>query len=861
MSWLPYLFVLLVLALIRLSFRRALGQAVRQGDEDNYIKCGAQADPYSPNQFLRVPLMAWLSKQAHRFSGDPEQALRSATGVASTMSILASMISAQVLGGLQAALLIGLLLAVMPGRIILSHHIWPDIWLGLWLSLVCLILIYPGLPPNLRTLLVGAVAALAFLTRFDALLLAPFVGFSLAPLPVWHWLFILLPTVTVFAILSIRNARRYQIPWPDNTWMFNLMIAARETDYERPGQVQIEHNVQKVLVDWEKLTFQDRLASSVASLRRLMVRPVRAFLGLLTRAWATLGPDSFVLHRLLPPDGVAYPEISRPFSHGLRIALIIAFPMFVSATMLALMVAGPPASVILWPTLALAASSLIHNRTRNRQAWLPGAALLLAQAASESSFWPVLLSGNSVPAWIVSIGIAVALICFRVRPDLQHERPKASRLDSGWGGVSYGAPKYILAPASVGELMQNFATDESSSFLGHGLGRSYGDCALNAGGALIDCRFLDRFLAFDRDNGILYCEAGVILLEINRLLSTSGWMLPVVPGTQFVTVGGAIANDVHGKNHPKQGTFGAHLVALTLARSNGDLLECSPENNTALFAATVGGLGLTGLILSAKIQLRPVRSLSMIVNRIPFKNLETLFSLAVEHQKTWEYSAAWLDPATGCRSGRFITANHAKQPGNLNWPRRRRIPLEVLASLPNDLPGKLMMKAANLWYRKGIGSDIRLASAESVLYPLDRLPGWNALFGKPGFYQHQSVLPEPVALAALDELLRVVDDGSQPAMLAVGKWFGPCTSPGLLSFPIPGFSLALDFANHGLATRRLMDALDKVVAGYNGRLYPAKDARMSPSMFASGYPKLEQFAQQVDPRFASNFWRRMVHPE
>ena len=128
MGWLPYLFVLLVLALIQLSFRRALGQAVRSGDEDNYIECGAQADPYSPNLFLRVPLMAWLSKQAHRFSGDPEQALRSATGVASTMSILASMISAQVLGGLQAALLIGLLLAVMPGRIILSHHIWPDIW-------------------------------------------------------------------------------------------------------------------------------------------------------------------------------------------------------------------------------------------------------------------------------------------------------------------------------------------------------------------------------------------------------------------------------------------------------------------------------------------------------------------------------------------------------------------------------------------------------------------------------------------------------------------------------------------------------------------------------------------------------------
>ena len=415
MSWLPYILVLSALVLVQWFVRRAMGPIVSVGDEYGYISCGEQADPYHPEAFLRVPLMAWLSKQSHRHSSNPEQTLRLAVSIASAATILVSMVSAQILGGFQGSLFIGLLLVVMPGRIILSHHIWPDIWLGLWLSLACLILVWPGLSLNLSIILLGLVAALAFMTRFDALLLAPFVGFGLMPLSFWQWVFILLPTMVVFAGLSIRNARRYKIPWPDNTWMFNMMIAAGETELKRAEQIRIQREVGKTFVVWKQQSHPDRFTSGVTSFRKLAARPVRAFTGLLLRLWASLGPDSFVLQRLLPPTGRAYPEISGRFNHGLHIALRFAFPIFVSATFLALLVGKLPVPAIVWPTLALAVATLIHNRTRNRQAWLPGAALLLVSVVSTPEFWLKLPSVESTVAWLLAISLAVALICFRVR--------------------------------------------------------------------------------------------------------------------------------------------------------------------------------------------------------------------------------------------------------------------------------------------------------------------------------------------------------------------------------------------------------------------------------------------------------------
>jgi len=359
--------------------------------------------------------MAWLSIQANRYSNHPEQWLRSATSAASTMTILVSMISAQILAGTPASILVGLLLVLMPERIILCYHIWPDIWLGLWLSLVCLILVWPDLSLNQSVILLGMVAALAFMTRFDALLLAPFAGFGLLPLSFWQWIFILLPTLLVFVGLSVRNARRYQIPWPDNTWMFNMMIAAGETEQKKASRIKVEREVGRAFKVWNQQNQPARFSSGVAGLRKLAARPIRAFKGLLLRVWASLGPDSFISQRLLPPLGWAYTEISGRFNHGLQVALKFAFPIFASATILAMLVTKLPAPAILWPTLGLAAATLIHNRTRYRQTWLPGAALLLVSTVSTSGFWSKLLSVDSAVEWILGISLAVTLICFRVR--------------------------------------------------------------------------------------------------------------------------------------------------------------------------------------------------------------------------------------------------------------------------------------------------------------------------------------------------------------------------------------------------------------------------------------------------------------
>lgn len=417
MSWIPYFCVLLVLPVIQVSIRRAMGPAMRVGDESAYISCGGQADPFAPGLFLRVPLMAWLSKQAHRFTSNPEHTLRAATSVASTVSILVTMLCAQILGGTKAAFLVGLLLVLMPGRIILSHHIWPDIWLGLWLSLACLIMIYPEMQPAHRAILLGTVAALAFMTRFDAILLAPFAGLGMTALSALDWILILMPVLITFFILSLRNARRYQVPWPDTTWMFNIMITAGESRHERATDVHVEQEVLLVVADWKKLDDRGKIAGSLASLQKLFTRPVKALSGVLLRLWASLGQDSFVLHRLLPPEGTAYPEISGRTLRGLQFALAVAFPVFASAIFLAFLIAGPPAPVILMPTLALAAGSLLHNRTRYRQAWLPGAALMFTSAIFEPGFWPALLSANSTLEWIFCVAFGFMLIRYPARPD------------------------------------------------------------------------------------------------------------------------------------------------------------------------------------------------------------------------------------------------------------------------------------------------------------------------------------------------------------------------------------------------------------------------------------------------------------
>lgn len=395
--------------------------------------------------------------------------------------------------------------------------------------------------------------------------------------------------------------------------------------------------------------------------------------------------------------------------------------------------------------------------------------------------------------------------------------------------------------------------------LAGGLRRSYGDSCINDGGALVEMTGLDRFVRFDRTSGLLEAEAGVSLADILKLAIPAGFFLPVTPGTKFVTLGGAIANDVHGKNHHRAGTFGRWIRSLSLLRSDGSECVVADDDTSGLFATTVGGLGLTGVITRATLQLVPVTSSNMAVETIPFGNLREFFALSTGSDASHEYTVAWIDClAKGDRLGRgiFTRAGHASD-GEL------RVKPPGGPSVPIDAPGFLLNRLSiaafnEAYFRLAGRSRQATVSYDPFFYPLDAIGGWNKLYGPRGFYQYQSVVPPAVAADATAEMLRTIADAGQGSFLAVLKTFGAVASPGLLSFPMQGTTLALDFANRGGPTLRLLDKLDAIVREAGGRLYPAKDGRLPPAMFRAGYPALDRFTLQMDPGMSSTFWRRMA---
>ncbi|MDE2451198.1 MAG: FAD-binding oxidoreductase [Gammaproteobacteria bacterium] len=395
-----------------------------------------------------------------------------------------------------------------------------------------------------------------------------------------------------------------------------------------------------------------------------------------------------------------------------------------------------------------------------------------------------------------------------------------------------------------------------------GNGRSYGDCCLNPGGTLVRMRRLDRFIVFDRERGILECEAGVLLQEILRLVVPCGWFLPVTPGTQLVTVGGAIANDVHGKNHHRAGTFGCHVRRLTLLRSDRGRLQCSARENSDLFAATIGGLGLTGLILAAEIALRPIPGPWLEVEAIPFGRLDEFLQLSAESDRTHEYTVAWIDcGAAGRQLGRgiFQRANHARAESSRSRGSRRR-PLAIPFAPPISAVNAATARAFSVLYyrRQHARAGQRLMHYEPFFYPLDGLAHWNRLYGPSGFHQYQCVLPGRVARDSLQSLLEVISQARAGTFLSVLKGFGERRSPGLLSFPQSGVTLAVDFPASSGRTASLLARCDGIVAAAGGRLYPAKDARMPGVLYRDGYPQCREFAAFVDPRCSSGFWRRVT---
>ncbi len=423
--------------------------------------------------------------------------------------------------------------------------------------------------------------------------------------------------------------------------------------------------------------------------------------------------------------------------------------------------------------------------------------------------------------------------------------------------------RYPTAQQSLLRLRDRFAP--LPAFDGHALprgnGRSYGDVCLDDGGTLLDVRGLDRFIDFDPATGVLRCEAGMLLGTILELLVPRGWFLPVVPGTCFVTVGGAIANDVHGKNHHAVGSFSCHVQCFELLRSDGTRRVCSLNENADWFAATVGGLGLTGLITWVELQLRPVAGAWFDTETRRFDRLDDFFELSETSARSFEYTVAWVDCTTrGSALGRgvFSRANHCAAPPTAKLPREGRLRMPVVS--PFSLVNGPTLRVFN-WQHFHRAPKTLQQSPQHYrpwLFPLDGIRDWNRMYGPRGFLQYQCVLPPAVARDGMRELLERIAASGQGSFLAVLKQFGAIVSPGLLSFPRPGTTLALDFANRGRVTFELLDRLDDIVVAAGGAVYPAKDARMSGERFRTYFPAWRQFEAFIDPAFSSGFWRRVM---
>ncbi len=396
-----------------------------------------------------------------------------------------------------------------------------------------------------------------------------------------------------------------------------------------------------------------------------------------------------------------------------------------------------------------------------------------------------------------------------------------------------------------------------------GYGRSYGDSCLNAGGVVLDASHLQRFISFDEETGLLRCEAGVSLADILDVMAPRGWFLPVSPGTKFVSVGGAIANDIHGKNHHRSGTFGCHVTCFELLRSSGERLICTPEQHGELFRATIGGLGLTGLILWAEFRMKPIVNPCIDMDHIRFDSLDEFFEISAESDADFEYTMSWVDLLIGgenlCR-GIFMRGNHNQERELAARPVKKRLPLAVPINFPSFVLNPLTVKAFNeLYYRKQLPKRVHhTVPYDPFFYPLDSIRNWYRMYGKRGFLQYQFVVPFEPSRDAMREILGRIRRSGEGSFLTVLKQFGTIQSPGMLSFPRPGLTLALDFAYGGPKTLRLLDDLDAIVLRSGGAVYPAKDARMSAENFQAFFPHWKEFSAYIDPNFSSSFWRRVT---
>jgi FAD/FMN-containing dehydrogenase len=443
---------------------------------------------------------------------------------------------------------------------------------------------------------------------------------------------------------------------------------------------------------------------------------------------------------------------------------------------------------------------------------------------------------------------------------------------TGWG--RFGAEESAAyRPESWRAVRDAVLAAPERTLLPRGLGRSYGDSALNGGGAVVLTERLGRILALDPDGLTVTCEGGTSLARLLAFLLPRGLFLPVVPGTRFVSVGGALAADVHGKNHHVDGTIGRHVEELALLTASGEVLCCSPSENAEAFDATIGGMGLTGVILSARLRLIPVETPYVRVVKRRAKGLDELLLRLEEEERLSRYSVAWIDGLARGRSlGRGVLMRGDHLPA-AELPRGRaprgEIPERPGPTVPFDAPafllGPLTISAFDALYYAA-GRDATSVSAfPAFFFPLDALGAWNRLYGRRGFVQYQALFPRESAAEGCRRLLEEISRERAASFLAVLKTTGP-EGRGLLSFPKPGVTLGLDIPNIGERLRPLARRLDEVVLAHGGRLYLAKDSLTDAATFAAMYPRLAEFRAargRLDPggRFSSTQARRLALSE
>ncbi|CAL9507656.1 Decaprenylphosphoryl-beta-D-ribose oxidase [Streptomyces sp. enrichment culture] len=442
---------------------------------------------------------------------------------------------------------------------------------------------------------------------------------------------------------------------------------------------------------------------------------------------------------------------------------------------------------------------------------------------------------------------------------------------TGWGRTAPTTAR-LIRPRTYEEAAVAVRECGARGGIPRGLGRAYGDAAQNAGGAVFDMTGLDRIHAIDAGGGTVLCDAGVSLHRLMEVLLPLGWFVPVTPGTRYVTVGGAIGADIHGKNHHVSGSFSRHVLAMELLTADGEVRSVRP--GTPLFDATAGGMGLTGVILTATVRLQPVETALMTVDTERATDLDDLMDRLTATDHRYRYSVAWIDLlARGSATGRAVLTrgDHAPLDALPRGSRARRHPLAFraprLPAAPARVPEGLLSRTTvglfnEFWYRRAPRARTgQLQRIPAFFHPLDGVPHWNRVYGRGGFVQYQFVVGHGRE-DALRRIVRRISERRCPSFLAVLKRFGDA-DPGWLSFPVPGWTLALDIPAGLPGLGAFLDELDEEVAAAGGRVYLAKDSRLRPDLLAAMYPRLDDFRAlraRIDPRgvFTSDLSRRLT---